>query len=190
MRAAFLILSVLISSAAFAQFNKSNRPPKGSNSAAGLPLNERLYFGGGGGFNAGTGVNGKYTSISISPLVGYRLTLPWSVGLQVIYQSVNYQQLNAKYSQYGFAPFTQYRFGQIFAYGEYQMISAPNINTDQRSWYSRLPLGLGYTFPIGPRAAVNVMAAYDVLWPSQQRTSPFLTPWVFRIYVTAGGVSF
>jgi hypothetical protein len=191
MKAFLFILTLCISTTAFAQFNKSNRPPKGSNSAAGLPLKERVYFGGGGGFNTGTNTNGlKYTYISVSPLIGYRVTLPWSVGLQVIYQNVNYPQLGARYNQYGFAPFTQYRFGQIFAYGEYQMISAPIVNTDQRSWYSRLPLGLGFTQPIGPRAAINVMAAYDVLWPSQQRTSPFLTPWVFRIYVTAGGVSF
>jgi len=190
MKALLIILTLCATTTAFAQFNKSNRPPKGSNSAAGLPLSERIYFGGGGGFNAGTSNGLKYSYISVSPLVGYRVTLPWSVGLQVIYQNVSYPQLGTRYSQYGFAPFTQYRFGQIFAYGEYQAISTPSINSDTRSWYSRLPLGLGFTQPIGPRAAINVMAAYDVLWKPNSFTSPFASPWVFRIYITAGGISF
>lgn len=192
MKAIVVSIALCISVSAFAQFNNKNSRPKGSNSAAGLPLSERLYFGGGGGFNGGTdSYSGlKYIAISVNPLVGYRITIPWSAGLQVLYQNISYPQLGTRYNQYGFAPFTQYRFGQIFAYGEYQAISAPRVNSDTRSWYSRLPLGLGFTQPIGPRAAINVMAAYDVLWPSQQRTSPFLSPFVFRIYVTAGGISF
>ena len=186
-----LLLVCVVSVSAFAQFNKKNKAPKGSNSAAGLPLNERIFFGGGGGFSAGTnGLGYRYNYISISPLVGYRVTLPWSVGLQVMYQSYNFPQLDQRINQYGFSPFTQYRFGQLFAQAEYQAISAPVVSSDTRKWFSRLPLGLGFTQPIGTRAAINAVAMYDVLWPSQRATSPFLSPWVIRIYVTAGGISF
>ena len=191
MKASLLILTLCVSVTAFAQFNQKQKAPKGSNSAQGLPLSERIFFGGGGGFGAGSNSQGlKYNYISISPLVGYRVTLPWSVGLQVLYQSYNYPQISQRYNQYGIAPFTQYRFGQIFVHGEYQMISAPRVNSDGRGEYTRLPLGLGFTQPIGPRAAVNGWVVYDVLWPSQRYTSPFISPFVIRIYVTAGGISF
>jgi hypothetical protein len=192
MKALLLILTLCVSATAFAQYNqKSGKGPKGPNSASALPLSERVYFGGGGGFGAGTDANGlRYSYISISPLVGYRITLPWSAGLQLIYQTYNFSQIKQRYNQYGFAPFTQYRFGQLFAYGEYQVISAPRVTSDGRAMYSRLPLGIGFTQPIGTRAAINAVALYDVLWNSQRQTSPFLSPWVLRVYVTAGGISF
>ncbi len=190
MKACLLILSLFVSVTVFAQYNKkAGKAPKGSNSAADLPASERFFFGGGGGFNTGVNAFGyRYTYISVSPLVGYRLTLPWSAGLQVMYSTYRYPQLGTSLSQYGVAPFTQYRFGKLFAYAEYQVISAPNVNNDQRGIYNRLPLGIGFTQPIGTRAAINVVALYDVLY--NKRTSVFPSPWVVRIYVTAGGISF
>lgn len=190
MKALLIILCICATSLTVsAQFR--NGPKGQSNSAKGLPLSERIFFGGGGGFNAGTDANGfRYTAISVSPLVGYRITLPWAAGLQVTYQTYNFPQLGQRYNQYGFAPFTQYRFGQLFAYAEYQVISAPVRNTDNRKMFTRLPIGLGFTQPIGARAAINAVALYDVMWASQRLTSPFLSPWVIRVYVTAGGISF
>jgi len=192
MKALLVILSVcVIATTASAQYNKrnSNKGPS-QNSAAGLPLKERLYFGGGGGFSAGSDTYGnKYTYISISPLVGYRLTLPWSAGVQVMYSTYRYTQLGYNLSQYGISPFTQYRFGKLFAHAEYQAISAPSLNnTELRTMYSRLPLGLGFTQPIGPRAAINAVALYDVLY--NKRTSVFPSPFIVRVYITAGGISF
>ena len=185
----FLIVCVL-STTAFAQYNKKNSGGgQSANSAKGLPLSERIYFGGGGGFNTGTNQNGlRYTYISISPLVGYRLTLPWSAGLQVMYQTYRFPQISTSLNQYGIAPFTQYRFGKLFAYVEYQLVNAPNLNNDMRAMYSRLPLGLGFTQPIGPRAAINAVALYDVLY--NKRTSVFPSPFIIRVYITAGGISF
>lgn len=185
-----LFLVCAISVTTFGQFNKKNKP-KGSNSAANLPLKERVFFGGGGGFNAGTDQYGlRYNAISVSPLVGYRVTLSWSVGLQVLFQQFSYPQIGQKFNQYGGSVFSQYRFGQLFAHAEYQAISAPRVNSDSRGIFSRLPLGLGFTQPIGPRAAINVVALYDVLWAQNRLTSPFLSPWVFRVYFSAGGISF
>lgn len=187
-----ILLSCAISIAASAQYNKNKKSSGGGqspNSAKGLPLSERIYFGGGGGFN--TGVNGfgyRYTYISVSPLVGYRITLPWSAGLQVMYSTYKYPQLNTSLNQYGVAPFTQYRFGKLFGYAEYQIINAPNLNNDARANYSRLPIGLGFTQPIGPRAAINAVALYDVLY--NKATSVFPSPFVVRVYITAGGISF
>ena len=192
MKALLLTTLVLVTSvtASLGQFNKKNSGAgKLSNSAAGLPLSERVFFGGGGGFNTGVNQFGfRYTYIAISPLVGYRITMPWSAGLQLMYATYRYPQIGTSVSQYGIAPFTQYRFGKLFVYGEFQIISAPNVNNDRRAIYNRLPLGLGFTQPIGTRAAINVVALYDVLY--NKATAIFPSPWVLRVYITAGGISF
>ncbi|HEX8059434.1 MAG TPA: hypothetical protein VF473_00800 [Cyclobacteriaceae bacterium] len=186
-----LSLICLVSVASFAQFNRTNGT-KGSNSAKGLPLKDRVYFGGGGSFS--TGVHPtyglRYTYIAVSPLVGYRLTMPWSAGIQVMYQSYIFQQSTLNINQYGIAPFTQYRFGQLYAYAEYQMINAFNAVSEKRSMYTRLPIGLGFTQPVSTRAAINVVALYDVLYSTRSVYSPFVSPWVIRVYITAGGISF
>ncbi|HZY82524.1 MAG TPA: hypothetical protein VFE50_23520 [Cyclobacteriaceae bacterium] len=186
MRAATLIIFILaVSASAFGQQRGTPR-----NSAAGMDPSERWFFGGGGSFNGGNHpyYGGKYTQFSVSPLVGYRITMPWAAGVQVTYQQLNLQSQKVKLSQYAVAPFTQYRFGKLFGYAEYQMISVPTVDNSSRTWYKRLPIGLGFTQPIGKRAAINAVALYDVLY--NRATSVFGSPWVFRIYVTAGGVSF
>lgn len=189
-----LALVCLISVTTSAQFNRknSNNTNRVSNSAKGLPLKDRVYFGGGGSFS--TGVHPqyglRYTYIAVNPLVGYRITMPWSLGIQVLYQTYRFQQASLNLSQYGIAPFTQYRFGQIFAYAEYQMINALNVVSEKRAMYTRLPIGLGFTQPVGQRAAINVIALYDVLYSTRSVYSPFISPWVIRVYITAGGISF
>jgi hypothetical protein len=120
--------------------------------------------------------------------VGYRITLPWSAGVQLTYQTYRFPTQNVSLDQYGAAPFTQYRFGKLFGYAEYQMISVPTFDKSSRRLYKRLPIGLGFTQPIGSRVAINAVALYDVLY--NRATSPFGSPWVFRIYVTAGGIGF
>ena len=189
MKARLTILFVCaISAAAFAQFNKNNTGTR-SNSAANLPLSDRLFFGGGGSFGSGTNPNGfKYNYFAINPLVGYRVTLPWSVGLQVTYQRYSFPTQGYTQNQYGISPFTQYRFGKLFIHGEYQMISVPNTDNTIRKMYSRLPLGLGFTQPIGQRVAINAIVLYDVLY--NRATTVFASPFIVRVYFTAGGISF
>lgn len=181
-----LVLLCAVSFSTFAQARKGTS----KNSLADMPLSERLFFGGGGGFN--TGIHPlygyKYTFISVSPLVGYRITRPWSAGVQITYQTYRFPQLGTSIDQYGAAPFTQYRFGQLFAYAEYQVINAPRFDNTGRANYSRLPIGLGFTQPIGSRAAINAVALYDVLY--DKRTSVFPSPFIVRVYITAGGISF
>jgi hypothetical protein len=183
--ALFLLFVCAISVSSFAQ--QQNR---GSNSAAHLPLKDRLFFGGGGGFS--TGIHPyygfKYTYISVSPMVGYRITLPFSAGVQLTYQTYRFPTQNTSLDQYGAAPFAQYRFGKLFGYAEYQMLSVPTYDKTSRKIYKRLPIGLGFTQPIGSRAAINAVALYDVLY--NKATSPFASPWVLRVYLTAGGISF
>jgi hypothetical protein len=161
---------------------------QGKNSLEGMPLNERIFFGGGGSFNGGVDVAGnRYTYLAVNPLAGYRITVPFSMGVAINYALVSYPDIPAKASQYGVSPFAQYRIGRIFGYAEYSFISVPNFDNSYRSTYKRFPVGLGYTQPIGPKAAINVMALYDLRYA---RNNTFFTnPFIIRIFITAGGIS-
>lgn len=191
MRSLLLLIFVVLACSAHAQINKKNKKGSGGkNSAAGLPLSERLYFGGGGNFGGGYTPDGyRYSYISVSPLVGYRITLPFSAGVGINYINYRFPDLKQSLEQYGASPFVRYQFGRLFAYGEYSILSVPSLSSSiPRKTYTRLPIGLGYTLPIGSKAALNAMALYDVLYNKQ--TSVFYSPWVIRVFFSAGAVSF
>jgi hypothetical protein len=161
-----------------------------SNSMSGTPWQERIFFGGGGGFGAGRSAFGdRYTSVAVNPLMGYMVTRKFSTGLGVQYQYIGFPDVNLNLHQYGVSPFAMYRFSNLFAYGEYSVISAPFFNDPtRRATFRRLPIGLGYTMPLGRNSAVNAMALYDVIYDQRERI--FTSPWVFRVFFSVGGWSF
>lgn len=167
----------------------AQRKQQGKNSAAHLPVSERIYFGGGGNFGGGTDpFNGfRYTYITASPLMGYIITMPFSVGAGVNYTYVRFPDVDVTLSQYGVSPFARYQFGKLFAYAEYSMISVPAFDNSTRAWYSRFPVGLGYSLPLGGKATLNAMALYDVKY---SRPSVFASPWVLRVFISAGALTF
>jgi len=180
----FLAILVLIQIACCAPAQQ-----QGKNSLAGVPPNERLFFGGGGSFGGGADPYGsRYTYISVSPLMGYRLTVPFSMGASLNYIYYNYPDHNVSLSQYGISPFAQYRIGKLFAYAEYSWISVPSFDKTFRNTYTRLPIGVGFSQPIGRSASINAMALYDVLY-ARRNPPVFASPWVIRVFVTAGGIS-
>jgi hypothetical protein len=151
------------------------------------PFKDRIFFGGGGGFGAGRNAFGeRFSSIAINPMVGYMVTPRFSTGLGLNYQRMSFPDVGIRLNQYGVSPFAMYRFGNLFAFGEYSMISAPFFNDPtRRATFQRLPIGLGYSMPAGRNSAINVMALYDVIY--DQRDRIFASPWVFRVFFTAGG---
>lgn len=162
----------------------------GNNSLSGTPWQERVFFGGGGGFGAGRSVFGdRYTSVAVNPLVGYMVTRKFSTGIGIQYQYIGFPDVRLNLHQYGVSPFAMYRFSNLFAYGEYSVISAPFFNDpSSRIIVRRLPIGLGYTLPLGRNSAVNAMALYDVIYDQRERF--FTSPWVFRVFFSVGGWSF
>lgn len=180
-----LSLVFLLATASFQAIGQKNA----NNSLSDLPLSERIYFGGGGGFNSGVDPSSgsRYSYISVSPLMGYRVTRPLSVGVGVSYLTIRYTDIGISYNQYGINPFTQYRFGKLFAYGEVSMINAPT-RSGPRANYMRIPIGLGFSQPIGSKAALNAMALYDVKY--NRADGVFPSPWIIRVFITAGGISF
>jgi hypothetical protein len=155
-----------------------------------IPVSERIYFGGGGSFS--TGVHPyygyRYTYISISPLVGYMITPKFSTGSFVTYQLYNYPDQQVSNSQYGISPFLQYRIKNMFAYAEYSILSVPTFDNSSRKIYTRFPVGLGYSMPLGGKAKINAMALYDLKYNRQ--TSAFASPWIIRVFFSVGRLSF
>lgn len=153
-----------------------------------IPFSERIYFGGGGSLGGGNDFYGnRYFAIYFNPLVGYNITQNWSAGVTINYTYLSYPDQKVRLHQYGVSPFTRYNFGKLFAYAEYSTISVPAFDNSFRRTFHRLPIGLGYTAPISKNAALNIMGLYDVLY--DKRNGAFASPWVFRLFITAGGFS-
>jgi hypothetical protein len=179
----YSLLFVLIFSTVSLSFAQRNK------NGGSVPFADRIYFGGGGSLGGGTSVNGyRYFNATVNPLVGYKITSNWSAGVGVNYTFLNYPDVKVQLSQYGVSPFTRYNFGKLFAYAEYSLISVPAFDNPSRKTYRRLPIGIGYSMPIGDKAAINVMALYDLLY--NQRTGAFTSPWIFRVFFTVGRLSF
>ena len=147
---------------------------------------DRIYIGGGGGFNAGTSSGNKYFSISLFPVVGYMVTSQFSAGTGISYQHTEFSDIGFKYKQYGLMPFVRYNFKELFLTAEYNYINLPLLKPTSngylevgRAYRSRMLLGAGYTTAMGSRMRLNAMALYDVLY---KPGNGFLSPWVFRVF--------
>jgi hypothetical protein len=139
---------------------------------------DRMYFGGGFGLAGGSG----YTSISISPIVGYMISDRLSGGVGASYEY--YKNGNFTDDRWGGQVFLRMNLiKQIFAYGSYQFVNYTTFNTggvEGRTTVGRLPLGLGLSQPIGNRSSINFLAAYDVLYNDQ--LGAYNSPWVFSVF--------
>lgn len=147
-------------------------------------LKDKIFFGGGGGFSGGT----EYINVSLSPLVGYKITDQFAAGVQLTYQYV--KLYDNKLSNYGGGPFMQYSFTENFyAYTQYEYLNfgffpagaRDPLRSDFNSWF----VGLGYSEPLGGNISFNVTALYNVLY-KDGTNSPYQSPLQFRIGVVAG----
>lgn len=140
---------------------------------------ERVYLGGGFGFNGGSNSFG----VSLSPIVGYMLNNRVSVGVGATYEYFKYESAFLTYNdnRYGGMLFGRVNLaGQIFAYGEYSFFNfAYSGDNNDRRTVTRLPIGLGLSQPIGPRSSFNIIAAYDMIYDEQ---GPYASPWVFNMF--------
>ena len=163
---------MLMSLSAFAQktvIYENESPP---------PFRDRVFFGGGVGFNAGSGI----TSIQLNPIVGYMLSPRWAAGIGVEYQYVKYTNLDIDDNIWGGQLFTRYNIRQFFLQAEYNFYNYTQYNFDgseSRETIDRVLLGGGISQPIGRSGAINFVALYDVL---HENGGPFGSPWVFRIF--------
>lgn len=150
-------------------------------------ISDRIYFGGGMGFNFGS----AFTTVSASPQVGYKITERFSAGVGVIYQYTNYKLLDLTLNHYGGSIFTRYIvFQNFFTTIEYEYLTI-EFPTDQalteteRRGYSSLFAGGGYVQPISRNVAFSVIGLYNLLYDPAAE-SPYDSPFVFRAGINVG----
>lgn len=151
-------------------------------------LSDRIYFGGGFGFNTGN----NSTNVSLSPQVGYKITERYSAGIGVIYQYVKFRQAESSISNYGWSVFNRYNITrQFFAYAElenlqFEFFTSFSPEQTSRSGYNSVLVGGGYSEMLSKRAAFSITALYNVLYDAADPIQPYNSPWQIRAGVGLG----
>ncbi|AFM05405.1 hypothetical protein Fleli_3065 [Bernardetia litoralis DSM 6794] len=138
-----------------------------------IPLIDRFYFGGNFGANFGT-----VTNITVAPMVGYKITPRFSVGVGGTYQYWSDKRFTPTYTQsiYGGSLFSRYMIaedflgtGNLFAHAEYETLFAkepyqdPNTGLikEKTKAFPSFLIGGGLAIPIGSRSAFTISALYN-----------------------------
>jgi hypothetical protein len=191
MKRYLLILSILATAATkpfAANAQLFDKPEDGERPK--MTLRERIFVGGGVQLSFGT-----ITAVGASPIVGYRVTPNWAVGVGGTYTYYKDKRFNPAYetSIYGGNVFTRYTIWKnLFAHAELGVTNweAPIIDIYGHyagvrrinSWSA--PLGGGYAQPLGGNSFFEIMALYDVLY--DPATSYSGSPFTFRAGVNIG----
>ena len=127
------------------------------------PLRERLYYGGSVIVSFGNDV----TRIGVYPMIAYKFTPKLSLGAEVGYEWLKFDDFDETANNYGASIFTRYRIvPRLYAHAEYQMVNYEiftSATTSERDWVPFLLLGGGYAQPMGRNAWTYVEVLFDVL---------------------------
>jgi hypothetical protein len=165
-----------------------------ANSLKGVPFKERIVTGG--GLGASFGSNQDF--ISVSPLIGYRLTAKLIAGTSLTYRYTNYKYYkpSIKLNDYGVSPFLQfYVYRNIFLQTEYEHLNyefpVTTTETTRKNFDSFLAGG-GFIQPLGDNVGFYLMAMYNFSYKSPQagEYTPYDSPLVIRAGISIGRFSF
>jgi hypothetical protein len=179
-----IVIFSMFGTMAFAQWGEEEMSEKPD-------LRERIFTGGG----FGASFSSYYDFISVSPLIGYRITPKLAGGLQVQYRYTKYKTTNPKIStnDYGVSPFLRFSvFGPFFLHAEYEYLNYefPTSATESiRKGYNSFMAGGGFFQPMGRRVGLYAMALYNFSYresTSSTDYSPYNSPLVLRVGITAG----
>jgi len=182
-------------------YREDNREEDQSSQEAGIQkqkssLSERMFFGG--GFGASFG---NYTFISVSPVVGYRITERLSAGLRFMYQytTFEYSVIPGDKERYnghdlGVGPFARLMvYGPVYLQAEYEYLNYNALYTDgtsRRVSFDSYMAGGGLAQPIGRNAAFFMTILYNFSYQNFNNNgvfrSPYNSPWIFRLGISAG----
>lgn len=125
-------------------------------------LRDRVYFGG-----SVTLSFGDVTRIGVYPMIAYKFTPKLSVGTELGYEYLKYDDIDQSANNYGGSVFGRYRIiPQLFAHAEYQMVNYEiftSPTTSDREWIPYLLFGGGLSSRIGPNTWGYVEVLFDVL---------------------------
>ncbi len=163
------------------QGNQTKTTQNKSNAKDKMSLGERFTFGG----NLGGQIAGNPIFFDVSPIVGYRASERFTIGVGGTYMFYSYKSgtYTNSTSIYAGRYFGMYAFvPQIFAYAEHEFMNTQYFDqvdfTFKRRWLSSPLIGIGFRQPIGGRASFNVIALYNLNY--QKEYSPYGSPLVLR----------
>ncbi len=185
-----LIISILICCSVITEAQNKKRKNDNENSLAGVPLKERIVTGG--GFGLGFGSQVDY--ISVSPLVGYKITEKLVAGTSLTYRYTKYKYYTPaiKLNDYGVGPFVRYSiFKNIFLQTEFEYLNYqfPTTGTESiRQTYNSFLAGGGFFQPVGNKAVFFLTALYNFSYkePLPGVYSPYYSPLILRAGISFG----
>lgn len=172
-----MLLAVAVAKAQWGEEEMSETPT----------LRDRIFTGGGVGINFSS-----YSDyVSVSPLIGYRITPKLAGGLQVQYMYTKYKQVKPSITtnNYGVAPFLRFNlYGPLFLHAEYEYLSYEYPFENRRKSIGSFLAGGGYFQPLGRSAGFYISALYNFSYKDTQpgEFSPYNSPLILRAGVTAG----
>jgi hypothetical protein len=142
----------------------------------------------GGSFGASFGT---VESVTISPLIGYRVVPRVEIGTQLYYRWAKDGRYSPSVStnDYGATLFTRVRvIAQFFLEGDLQYTNYQYFTgTDTfRDTYTTFLAGGGYAVPLGHNASFYVSALYDFGYDSNDPYRPYGTPWRVSVGAAVG----
>jgi len=154
-------------------------------------FNDRIFVGGGMGASFSS-----YTDfVSVSPIIGYRVSKRFAPGIGFQYRYTSYKTFNPKLTtdDYGvslFARFTLY--GPLFLHAEFEHLnyefpgSVPGETL--RKDFNSLLAGGGFFQPVGRRAGFFAVLLYNFSYQNSYNYSyyPYSSPIILRVGITAG----
>ena len=176
-----VIMLSMVGTLAFAQWGDEEMDEKPT-------LRDRIFTGGGFGASFGS----YYDYVSVSPLVGYRITQKLAGGIQVQYRYTNYKSYTPDFStnDFGVSPFLRYNiFPPFFLHTEYEYLNYqyPDQGGKSRKGFNSFLAGGGFFQPIGRKAGIYVLALYNFSYrDNQSGFYPYNSPLVLRAGITAG----
>jgi hypothetical protein len=133
------------------------------------PAPSKIYYGG-----SVTLSFGNATQIGIFPMIGYKLTPKFSLGGEVGYEYVNYDDIDESSHNFGGGVFGRYRFiPQLYGHAEFDLVSYDIPTLSGESSREAVPfvlLGGGFVQPLSPRTSLFAEVLVDVL---QDDNSPY-----------------
>jgi hypothetical protein len=175
----FSILILLITNSSKAQINTDDNRQKGN-------FTSRLFFGGGCGLQFGS-----VTLIELSPLVGYKVTPKFSLGVSPTYKYYKYNDYygpsnDLSTNVWGGSIFARYSiFQNVFAHVEYETLyynTKVSGNPEYMQQYNSFFVGGGYNQQIGQNSAMYFLLLWNL---NDTPDSPYINP-VIRIGFSVG----
>jgi hypothetical protein len=184
------LAAALAIGAAAEAMGQTTAPPKPATAApapAKTSWRDRMFFGGGVGLGFG-----DVDFVSIEPLLGVRMHTQVTVGAGLLYRWAedNRYDPDLDTTDYGARAFTQYfPVPGFFLQAEYEYLDYEYLRADlstDRDTASSIFAGGGISQPLGGQAGFYAAALYNFSYNGDDLASPYDSPWVIRVGVTAG----